>query len=280
MKRKLSEIEIAYIKNAIESKISECQTSKNLNCDYRIFKRLLIENEINYPFFPKGKVRHNPFEDLKNPEVMYWLGFLASDGCITDDRISLSLKRSDEDVLIKFKNFIGCDLTLFQGIHKKPFGDFEFSKISFRNKNVAEYLHSLGLVQRKTLVFKANFEITWDYLRGYFEGDGCLDFPRQFGRIQIVSASLCHLKQIQEFLIKNEINCAIYTKTKGHISIIHSLEINKKDLVYQFLENIYNNASVFMDRKHYNAKILRNKYCNTYQIRGTSVGNPEPSFIE
>lgn len=279
MKRELSQIEIAQINSAIESKITACQTSKSLKCDLRTFRKLLKENEIDYPHFHIGKVRYNPFENLKNPEVMYWLGFLASDGCIQDDRISLSLKRSDEDVLIKFKNFIGCDLTLFQGIHKKPFSDFEFSKISFRNKNVAEYLHSLGLVQRKTLVFKANFEITWDYLRGYFEGDGCLDFPRQFGRIQIVSASLCHLEQIQEFLIKNEINCSIYTKTKGHISTIYSLEINKKDLVYQFLENIYNNASVFMDRKHYNAKILRNKYCNTYQIRGTSVGNPEPSFI-
>lgn len=53
----------------------------------------------------KKLINYNPFENLENKEVQYWLGWLASDGCITGNRIIISLQRQDRDVLEKFCSF-------------------------------------------------------------------------------------------------------------------------------------------------------------------------------
>ena len=49
---------------------------------------------------------------------------------------------------------------------------FEMYQVSFRNKEIVEYLNSLGFKENKTFTFIPNFKITWDYIRGVFEGDG------------------------------------------------------------------------------------------------------------
>lgn len=37
---------------------------------------------------------------------------------------------------------------------------------------VTNYLYNLGFKENKTFNFIPNFKITWDYIRGVFEGDG------------------------------------------------------------------------------------------------------------
>ena len=52
----------------------------------------------------KKLIDYNPFEDLTNEDVQYWLGWLASDGCVVGNRISLSVQRRDRDILEKLKD--------------------------------------------------------------------------------------------------------------------------------------------------------------------------------
>ena len=51
-----------------------------------------------------------PF-NLKEEESMYWLGYICADGCITNNiktrQYRLSLVSIDEDIIEKFKKFLG-----------------------------------------------------------------------------------------------------------------------------------------------------------------------------
>ena len=61
---------------------------------------------IEYPDFRRKKVCNNPFADLSNPDVLYWLGWLATDGYIShkETRVTLSLSIKDIDVIEKFRD--------------------------------------------------------------------------------------------------------------------------------------------------------------------------------
>lgn len=126
---------------------------------------------IEYPDFRRKKVCNNPFADLSNPDVLYWLGWLATDGCIShkETRVTLSLSIKDIDVIEKFRDFVSKELTIKHTIHH---GKFKMISVSFRNKEITDFLLTLGFGDTKTFNFVPNFNITWDYIRGVFEGDG------------------------------------------------------------------------------------------------------------
>ena len=74
----------------------------------------------------KKLIDYNPFEDLTNEDVQYWLGWLASDGCVVGNRISLSVQRRDRDILEKLNNFLNNKLNIYDGVYHK-YKDFEYS---------------------------------------------------------------------------------------------------------------------------------------------------------
>lgn len=218
-------------------------------------------------------VTNNPFEDLQNQNVQYWLGWLASDGVIYENRIILSLKKGDEDVILKFRDFLSKDLTVNYGVHKKPFGNFEYCKVAFRSNIVRDFLEKLGLTSRKTLNLKINMPITWHYMRGFIEGDGCIDkLNTARPRIQIASSSYEHLEQISNFFKQNDIYHLIYNKSKNRISPHWSLEIVRKKDVLECLTKLYNNADTFMDRKYHNAMQGRNILSRHLKFREPALG--------
>ena len=146
---------------------------------------------IEYPNFRKKKVCDNPFVNLSNPDVLYWLGWLATDGHIShkETRVTLSLSIKDIDVIEKFKDFVSEKLTIKHTIHHDK---FEMVSVSFRNKEITDFLLTLGFGNNKTFNFVPNFNITWDYIRGVFEGDGYFRWG-SIKEINITSACKEHI---------------------------------------------------------------------------------------
>lgn len=203
----------------------------------------------------KKLITENPFKNLNDSNVKYWLGWLASDGTINENRIILSLKSEDRDVIEKFRDFLSKDINIYDGIHKKSFGDFKFSRIAFRNTEITNYLHNLGITKNKTINLKINFQIDWFYLRGFFEGDGSIDFPKKSKRprCQLVGSSYEHIIQICNFLKKENIYFSFYEKSKNRKNRHWSIEIIRKSEVLKFLTKLYENADIYMNRKYLNA---------------------------
>ena len=134
---------------------------------------------------------------------------------------------------------------------------FEMVFISFRNKEITDFLSSVGFRDNKTFTFVPKFNITWDYIRGVFEGDGYLRWGNT-KEINITSACKEHIEVIYNFVKSTGINCLMHEKVTPKGTYMYDFEIYNKDGIIQFLDNIYKDANTFMNRKYYNARAIRN----------------------
>lgn len=211
---------------------------------------------IDYPDFRKKKVCNNPFTDLTNPDVLYWLGWLATDGNIShkETRVTLSLSVKDIDVVEKFRDFISNKLTIKHTMHHSK---SEMVSVSFRNKEITDFLFNLGFGENKTFNFIPKFCITWDYIRGVFEGDGYFRWG-SIKEVNITGACKEHVEMIYNFVKEHGINCLLKEKTTPKGTKMYNFEIYNKEGIIQFMDNIYNDANTFMNRKYYNARAIRN----------------------
>lgn len=113
-------------------------------------------------------------------EMAYWLGFFAADGNVPkkSNYINITLKYSDRDHLVKFKNFLGLREGFLRET-KTTVNNKEFTqaRLSFTSKVVKERLISLGIIPSKSqfdidFTQYVPFEYMTPFLLGYFDGDG------------------------------------------------------------------------------------------------------------
>ena len=114
-------------------------------------------------------------EDIKSKEgskdFNYFLGLLATDGCVTGDRVVLDFSESNKELLDYWNEFLGNKCNITKSIHK--IYKVPQYRIAFRNKEICDYLGSFRIVPRKTFDLTLKY-IDWDVLRGIIDGDGCV----------------------------------------------------------------------------------------------------------
>lgn len=203
-------------------------------------------------------IKENPFKDLNNEEVQYWLGYLATDGNIHENRISLNQKFEDKDVIIKFKKFLKIKNKLIKRYCKKRNKTYSYSGISFRDTKTCEFLNNLGITKNKSFTLKMNFELNFNFIRGVIDGDGSIISNSKFKNkniIKICSMSKDFINQIVEFLTKNNIKSKTYKYKKG----IYSIYIGRKLDILELISKLYSNDNcICMKRKYNNAQEIRN----------------------
>nr|DAP54861.1 MAG TPA: endonuclease [Caudoviricetes sp.] len=200
------------------------------------------------------------FEKIDTEEKAYWLGFLYADGDISDSHntISLALAEKDLEHVKKFRDFWHMEekpITMkVRHLNGKSFTSYEFAVTS---KKIKDDLLVLGCFPRKT--FKIKFPtddivpsvLKHHFVRGYLDGDGCITKP------QISNVSV-EILGTEDFLDG-------YQKWTGlHYNKLHEFKTTEiKHSMYagkyaeQILNKIYNDATVFLQRKY----DLYLKYC-------------------
>lgn len=83
------------------------QLCKHYDVSSDVIKRILKKNNVRIKSYTEVRslVKGNPFMNLNDPEVQYWLGWLATDGNIHKYSIKLSL--TDLSVIESFAKFCG-----------------------------------------------------------------------------------------------------------------------------------------------------------------------------
>lgn len=239
-------------------------TLKELSQKYQISTQT-IRSYINKYGQRRGRldkqVNYNVFKNLKDNQVQYWLGYLASDGSIFEDRVLLSQKLEDKDVIEKFNKFLNINKELTIKYHKKFGKKYPYVNTSFRNKEITNFLIDLGITYNKSFTLKMNMPITFDFLRGVIDGDGSISVKNgnTKNRIRIFTVSEQFHNQIINFLNDNNIDCKSYKSKKGILDI----HIHKKEALLKLIDNLYYDNCVSMARKHRNATQIRNNLMKT-----------------
>ncbi len=218
-------------------------------------------------------VNYNPFENYTNPNVQYWLGVLATDGCISENtRISLGQCEAHKDLIDKFCKFLKYKIVPSERKFKKFNKEFVHYHVQFRNKQIYDFLNIVGITPRKTDTLKMNIPITFDFLRGAIDGDGSIEENHM--RIRLASNSLEFLNQIIEFLKTFDIKCNLYSYQNrvAEIQILDRLNLLK---LIEYL--YYDDCTYYLNDKYNNAQRLRNKLLTRFKFRELSSENPEPN---
>jgi len=227
----------------------------------------------------KAYFNENYFENIDSEDKAYFLGFIAADGCVLDRGINfkvmtIKINKKDIDILEKFKNkieFSGnitiskCrpDMCSIYCTSVKMFNDLSKYYITPRKTNIIEF----PLIPEKLI---------HHYMRGYFDGDGCVHIHKDKrrpgivrGQINIISASYIYIKKYVDILVecanvkRNNIRDR---KTNGRYYVIDWGGLSDVENIYNFL---YKDAYTYLDRKKlkYDEVMLINSLKTKYRKR-------------
>lgn len=250
---KEKEIIEKYRKGATQAALGEEYHTSNT-----AIRRVLLRNNIipRSPSKVQRLCKHNPFK--KNDEYSdYFLGLLLTDGCIHKRskadtyEVSLALTSTDDYIIKAFRDWASPKAKVIY-VYQRLNGSYMCS-ISISNSEMVEWLRRKGNFYNKSFKAKIYSPITWNIMRGIFDGDG--GFHKRNG--DGLDAFVCGLspvfmKQIQYFLNKEGIYSSIrYAKPdKWHKNGLYYVEICRYDQVIAFGKHLYNNAHIFLKRKY------------------------------
>ena len=144
------------------------------------------------------------------------MGLIFSDGCLSYDkhtsRYRITIAMKDRTHIEKSRQIIAPSKKLYK--QKTQAGTYSYSVIT-RNEFDISFLKKLGLEERKSNVLRfpqLPIEYMSDFVRGYFDGDGCVYVSNQIKGVKYLAISFtCGSKNfldgLELWLKSNNIHC-------------------------------------------------------------------------
>lgn len=210
------------------------------------------------------------FKNVDSEEKAYWLGFIASDGWITVNEksnsgtIGIELQYKDVNHLKKFNKSICGNYkidTLNKTCEVSPYPDriHKMCRIRIFSIDMVNDLYKFGVTTDKTYNFhipNIPENLIRHFIRGYFDGDGCVRTrTRKLASSQTIEYPLCDfssvdinfLEELRQYIYDKLSICSyIYTEESG----CRRLCIHKNEHTMIFLNYLYNDAEIYLDRKY------------------------------
>lgn len=201
----------------------------------------------------RHKINENFFKSIDNESKAYFLGLMYSDGSVSKNQFYLKLK--DEDIIVKFKEALECDYPI---IHKEvPFYSYMLEVSSQKSCN---YLISQGCVINKTRSIRLpnlKEELYRHFIRGFFDGDGCLQLQDKIYRCRfdLTSASKDFLEQLRPLITREALS-------NGHLGKEIKYDVWHLNYtghqIIQILDWLYKDSHFYLKRKYDKYQILKN----------------------
>ena len=268
--------ELELIKD-YQSGMKTTEMVKKHHCSTTTITKIIDAN--NIPRRAKKANRHkdlNRFYLLSEPETQYWLGYICADGnvqySVETGMYKLSLFSKDVEVIDKFVGYFGQDNV---GRHTRKQNGI--NEVYICSKELCKYLvEELNIVPNKSLVLNPNLEYTSHFIRGYFDGDGCIRSNASTVRYEVkfTSGSKCFLDSVKATLDIEGITCRI---SKRKDCNAYDLLVYNKDNIALLYQYLYKDASVYLGRKHDIFVALCGKPTSDNRVNcGDDVDNPQP----
>lgn len=200
-----------------------------------------------------SKFNEHIFDQIDSEEKAYWLGFIFADGYISSSplregvknvyQFEISLGIKDIEHLNKFKKFIE--------FKKDIITDKSRCRFIVANKHLWTTLNELGCTPNKSLSLKfpnISQNLVKHFIRGYFDGDGCIS-RHVHNTCVTPHIELLGTKQMLEHVLLYSGISAKYKHDIRHSEETWSLEWTK-DLGIEFINYLYNNCSIYLNRKY------------------------------
>ena len=273
-------------KEIVRLYIEENKNTNEIAAMYKTYntsiRRVLLRNNIEIRTYGIA-TRIIELEDIKSkegtPDFDYFLGLLATDGCLTGNAVVLDFSEENKELLDYWNEFLGNKCNITTSIHK--IYKVKQYRIAFSNPEVIEYFKKFGLKERKTFDLQLSY-INWDVLRGIIDGDGCILSRNHDTTVTICITSGCKkfLEQIQKFYSDNGITSYLKASYRNK-NVTYDIFVHKSDDVLKIYNNLYQNAHFFLKRKELKFGSLLKKFNRQHLVNSReemSNSNLEPSL--
>ena len=204
---------------------------------------------------------------IQGPNLWYLVGLITSDGCLSKDGRHIDITSKEYEFLRKLKDSLG----LINKIGVKNKGKInEAHYLQISNRNLYEFLLSVGLTPRKSLIqnkVDVPNEFFHDFLRGLIDGDGSIKSwihstnKREQWSLSIYSPSRPFIEWLQKNIerllrVKGPIHRDIRKKPRVDLFVLKYGKIAAKGI----LNKCYYKDSLSLDRKAKLAQECFNSY--------------------
>lgn len=201
------------------------------------------------------------FKNIDSEEKAYWLGFLYADGCVntsdktctSPNRLTINISHRDRIILEKFNQSINGNLEIFDYMpSEETYGNSMMSRLNVNSVEFCEHLINHGCIPNKTFELRMpniNEHLICHFVRGFLDGDGsisgyCISFTKG-------DVFLKELNELISSILDIEPGHIQYYKNKD--SRVCNLKFSKKESCRKIYNWLYDNATIFLERK-------KNKY--------------------
>lgn len=233
------------------------------------------QNAMDYFFAEKGYIKRSTlrkenikidiFNPVNTPEAAYILGFYIADGCLNGNKFVITLNEKDKEILEKIRDYMSPITKLIykkETINKQGIVSHPMYSFAFACKEIVNCLEDLGLGKNKTYLSKSiknvvPKELMWDFIRGYWDGDGCISSSNVIKNVKetsynyinigftIISKDPDILNEMNEFFMEEGINTHVYPDNKGN----YLVGTHSKSEVEKIYNKLYTSSNLFMERK-------------------------------
>lgn len=209
----------------------------------------------------KYKLNESFFDSIDTEEKAYIVGLLYADGYNNTKAgaIEISLQARDRLILEKIKTLLETDIPLIYYKSTSPTHQ-DYYKLIIHSRHISDQMVKLGMYRAKSLILDfpewLDKEFYPSFLRGYFDRDGWVATTKTDYASSIVGTkNFCEsVKLILDTLgIESKIS---YTHNKE--SATRNLIIYKRESTKKFLDYIYNDATIYLQRKY---DVYKSKFC-------------------
>lgn len=226
-------------------------------------KRLLVENGIHIKTIQEtNKTRYNideSFFEIDNltSEAAYVIGLLAADGCVSSNEncIMIELIDTDSQILFDINRVLKNErpVKFYQRTDKS-----NNCKIYFYSKKIKDDLAFYDIVPRKTYKKGSNFVENIptiffpDFLRGFFDGDGCITKAKGSIKWQLDGSSENTFQTIQKILLEkyNIMTQLVLQDDKRSTIPKYRLYCYSQERCLKIFNLMYTNSSLKLNRKY------------------------------
>ena len=251
--------EYENIINLYQSGLSQEKVGQIYNVNRHVIGRIL--RKCNAPIrddshkLRKYMINENYFDNIDTSNKAYILGILYSDGCNypPQHRVKIELQERDKSILDKINIELQSDKPLaFINLNNKNVNWQNTYRLDITNKHISNRLIELGMIQNKSLILKfpewLDISLYPSFLRGYCDGDGHIEWSNTKFITLVGTSQFCNF--VKNFLQESLCINSSVRNTANKNSNTKLLYICGKEKIKKFLDYIYNDAELYIERKY------------------------------
>ena len=217
------------------------------------------------------------FEKIDTKEKAYAIGFISCDSSISNKMVEVSTSKKDKEVVDFISNVVDGNVFV-DNTFDKNLRRFPRARLIKKIPDVETFVG--GSLKKDRHFPITNKDLQRYVLLGAFDADGCITWGWRKDRNRIwqkisFTTSLKLATGIQQMLLKTlEISTIVKPKKNNKCFV---LEFSDKNNVLKFLDYIYQDDFVVLNRKYLKSKALRLELEENGE--GVKSNNPVPSLL-